>query len=281
MPSASLEVERFANAADFLRDVGPWLLASEADNSVLLSIVQLLAGSDHPFQEPFYLAAVKSAGRIVGCAVRPPPDQLDLTPLPPGAAELLIGGVGEMYPQLDMVAGPPDSAEEFAKVWTRERGGQWRVRYNWTLLAVRTVRPPAAAPGRLRLAEETDLAIVREWARAYARETNAHIDVTAFYERRVRKQSLYLWDDAGAKCMVAEANKTPNSVSISGVYTPDAFRNRGYASNAVASATQRALDRGCKFCALFADRELATPMRIYRSVGYRPLRDHLYIDLVR
>jgi GNAT superfamily N-acetyltransferase len=281
MPSDSLEVERFANAADFLRDVGPWLLASEADNSVLLSLVHLLAGGDHPFQEPFYLAAVKSAGRIVGCAVRPPPDQLDLTALPPGAVELLIGGVGEIYPQLHMVAGPPDSAEEFAKLWTRERGGQWRVRYNWTLLAVRTVRPPAAAPGRLRLAEETDLPIVREWARAYARETNAHIDVTAFYERRVRKQSLYLWDDAGAKCMVAEANKTPNSVSISGVYTPDAFRNRGYASNAVAGATQRALDRGCKFCALFADRELATPMRIYRSVGYRPLRDHLYVDLVR
>ena len=78
--------------------------------------------------------------------------------------------------------------------------------------------------------------------------------------------------------MVAEANKTPNSVSFSGVYTPDEFRNRGYASNAVAGATQLALDRGRKFCALFADRELATPMRIYRSVGYRPLRDHLYIE---
>ena len=142
-----------------------------------------------------------------------------------------------------------------------------------------SVNPPAAAPGRLRLAEEADLPIVREWARAYGCETNAHVDVTAFYERRVRRQSLFLWDDAGAKCMVAAANKTPNSVSISGVYTPHEFRNRGYASNAVAGATQLALDRGCKFCALFADRELVTPMRIYRSVGYRPLRDHLYIDL--
>ena len=254
---------------------------SEADNSVLLSIVQLLAGSDHPFQQPFYLAAVKkpAASSAAQCARRP--ISSILRRLPSGAVELLIGGVGEMYPQLHMVAGPPESAEEFAKVWTRERGGHWRRSVQLDAAGRATVRPPAAAPGRLRLAEETDLTIVREWARAYARETNAHIDVTAFYERRVRKQSLYLWDDAGAKCMVAEANKTPNSVSISGVYTPDAFRNRGYASNAVASATQRALDRGCKFCALFADRELATPMRIYRSVGYRPLRDHLYIDLVR
>jgi GNAT superfamily N-acetyltransferase len=281
MPNVPLEVEHFGSAADFLREVGPWLLASEADNSVLLSIVYLLAGGDHPFQPPFYLTAVKQAGRILGCAVRPPPDQLDLTALPPGAGELLIGGVAALYPTLHMVAGPPDTALEFASAWTRERGGDWRIRYKWTLLAVHAVSPPPAAPGRLRLAEEADLPIVREWARAYARETNAHIDVTAFYERRVRRQSLYLWDDAGAKCMVAEANRTPNSVSISGVYTPDEFRNRGYASNAVAGATQLALDRGRKFCALFADRELATPMRIYRSVGYRPLRDHLYIDLER
>jgi hypothetical protein len=92
MSSAPLEVERFESAENFLRDVGPWLLASEAENSVLLSIVHLLAGSDHPFHAPFYLAAVKQAGRIVGCAVRPPPDQLDLTALPPGAGDLLMGG---------------------------------------------------------------------------------------------------------------------------------------------------------------------------------------------
>ena len=139
MPNVPLEVEHFGSAADFLRDVGPWLLASEADNSVLLSIVHLLAGGDHPFQQPFYLAAVKQAGRIVGCAVRPPPDQLDLTALPPGAVELLIGGVAALYPTLHMVAGPPDTAVEFARAWTRERGGHWRIRYKWTLLAVRAV----------------------------------------------------------------------------------------------------------------------------------------------
>ena len=119
MPNAPLEVEQFRSAADFLREVGPWLLASEADNSVLLSIVHLLAGGDHPFQEPFYLTAIKRAGRVVGCAVRPPPDQLDLTALPAGAVELLIGGVAALYPQLHMVAGPPDSALEFANAWTR------------------------------------------------------------------------------------------------------------------------------------------------------------------
>ena len=123
MPNVPLEVEHFGSAADFLRDVGPWLLASEADNSVLLSIVHLLAGGDHPFQQPFYLAAVKQAGRIVGCAVRPPPDQLDLTALPPGAVELLIGGVAALYPTLHMVGG---TARHGRRVRTRMDAGTRR-----------------------------------------------------------------------------------------------------------------------------------------------------------
>jgi hypothetical protein len=276
-----LRVQRYASAAQFLGDVGPWLLASGAHNSLLLSVVYLLAGDDHPFHPPFYLAAIKDADRIIGCAVRPPPDQLDLTALPAGGASLLIESVAALYPDLPIVAGPPDSALEFARAWVSECGGHWKTRHHWTLLALQTVIPPPPVRGRLRLAELSDLATVREWARGYAQEIDSHVDVTAFYERRLGRRSLYIWDDNGPKCMVAEANKTPNSVSISGVYTPDAFRNRGYASNAVAAATQNALDAGRKFCALVADREMATPMRIYRNVGYEPLRDHLLIDLAR
>jgi len=281
MPANPLRVERYGSAAQFLSDVGPWLLASGAQNSLLLSVVYLLAGDDHPFQEPFYLAAIKDADRIIGCAVRPPPDQLDLTALPAGGASLLIESVAALYPELHIVAGPPESALEFAGAWVRERGGHWRIRHHWTLLALQTVIPPPPVDGKLRLAQENDLATVREWARGYAQETNSHVDVTAFFERRLSRRSLHIWDDRGPKCMVAEANRTPNSVSISGVYTPGAFRKRGYASNAVAAATQHALDAGCKFCALVADREMATPIRIYRSVGYEPLRDHLLIDLAR
>jgi GNAT superfamily N-acetyltransferase len=277
---ARLQIERFASAADFLRAAGPWLLAREADCSGVLSIVHLLTTDDHPFQEPFYLAAVKSAGQIVGCAVRPPPDQLDLTTMPRGAAALLTGGIAETYPDLKMVAGPPAAAREFARAWVRLSGGDWRIRHRWTLLALDgAVRALPSVPGFLRAATDEDLPIVHEWARGYGQETNSHVDVAAFYERRLRRRSLYIWDDEGARCMVAEANRTPNSVSISGVYTPSEIRNRGYASSAVAAATQNALDRGCKFCALFADSELATPINIYRKVGYRRLRDHVYVDL--
>ena len=68
---------------------------------------------------------------------------------------------------------------------------------------------------------------------------------------------------------------------MSAVYTPPRDRCRGYASNGVAAASRRALEAGAAFCVLFAEREPAQLSRIYRGIGYRPIRDHLMIELAR
>ena len=80
---------------------------------------------------------------------------------------------------------------------------------------------------------------------------------------------------------VTMSGNTPNGVQISSVYTPPEFRGNGYASNAVAAASRGALAAGAAFCVLFADPEPAQPARIYRSIGYRPIREHLVIVFSR
>ena len=65
------------------------------------------------------------------------------------------------------------------------------------------------------------------------------------------------------------------------VYTPPESRRRGYASNAVAGVSRIALDAGAEYCMLVAEREPAQPARIYRALGFNPIRDHLVIDLLR
>ena len=277
--ASGFTVQRYASAEQFLKEAAPWLLAGEAENNVVLAVAQLLVSDDHPFHEPVYLGAVKEGDRIVGCAVLPPPDHLDMTFLPAGAASLLVDSVAGVHADLTEVAGPPEPAAEFARTWTRERGGHWRVRHTWTWFQLQAVTWPRSAGGRLRVAEAADWPTVREWAPSYARDVSSSVDVATFFERRLRTRTLYVWDDGGPKCVVAVSGKTPNGVRISAVYTPEQFRNRGYASNAVAGVSQIALDAGCKFCVLFADREPSTPMRIYQNLGYRRLREHLVIDL--
>lgn len=271
----------YESVGEFLADTEDWLLANETENNVVLAIAQVLATDDHPFHDPIYLASVEERGLLIGCAVAAPPDGLELTDLPAGVASLLAAGVARLRPELPWVGGARRTALEFARAWVRDLGGQWHIKHDWMLFLLDEVVAPRAAPGRLRLAEAGDWSELRTWGPGYARATDTPVDVTAFLQRRLRRGELYVWDSNGPKSIVAVSGNTRNVVRISAVYTPEEFRGRGYASNAVAAVSRLALEKGARSCVLFADPEPAPPARIYRSVGYRPISAHLLIELSR
>ncbi len=280
MSAESPRVERFATAGAFLGALRPWLLEHEIQTNVIFAVAELLATGDHPFGEPIYYASVESPAGVVGCALRPPPDVLCLSALPSGTAGLLVPGVAGEHPDLQGVSGPDATVLEFARAWVAARGGGWRVRYEWTLFRLRSVVAPQPAPGRLRLSERNDWPALRAWAPRYARDVNAPLDVGRFFDEMARRECLYVWDDGGAKCVLAMSGRTPNGRRVSAVYTPDEFRRNGYAANAVAAACEIALADRAEFCVLFADREPSLPSRVYRRVGFEPVENHLVIDLL-
>ena len=274
-------VKRYSTAEEFLRELGPWLLERETEANVILSVAELLAAGDHPFRPPVYYAGIEMSGRAIGCALRPPPDVLGLSALPEGVAGLLVEGIGAEHPDLQGVSGPDAGVLEFARAWVATFGGAWRVRYEWTLFRLTQVVMPPAVNGGLRHAEPHDWPALRQWAPRYERDVNAPLDVVGFFEEMARRGCLYVWDDDGAKCVLAMSGRTPNGRRVSAVYTPDEFRRNGYAANAVAAACETALADGSSFCVLFADREPSQPSRIYRRVGFEPVENHLVVDLIR
>src|SRR5690606_34862028 len=233
MPSAS--VERLGSAAEFLAAAEPWLRGVEIEENLVYAAARLLASDDHPFHEPYYFAVLRAAGAVVGCALRPPPDQLEISALPAGCAGALVPTVSKLYPDLKAVAAPAHTALEFARAWTDAHRGKWQTRHRWRLHAVRTVDSPRPARGSFRPADATDWPLLEEWAPRYGRELNSTVDVTAFFARMLRLGTLYVWDDDGAKSVVAVSGNTPRGARLSAVYTPDEFRKHGYASNAHAA----------------------------------------------
>jgi hypothetical protein len=276
---AAFTVERYASPARFLAEAGPWLARHEPRNNLVLGLAHLIASSEHPFREPIYLAAVKHAGSIVGCAVRPPPDHLDLTVMPPGAAAVVAASATEHCPDLPTLGGPPDEAHEFARVWVERRGGDWRELHRWQWCVLRTVVRPRRVPGALRLAELAEWPLIDEWGEHFTRENAGVGSVRAFLERRLRLNSLYVWDHGGPKCMTSVSGLTPRGARLSGVFTPPEHRGRGYASNTVAAVSQLTLAAGREHCVLFAESAHAGTLRVYRAIGYEPMHETVVIEL--
>jgi len=257
------------------------MLAAEAEHNSILGDAHLLLTDEHPFRDPIYLATVEKDGRIVGCAARPPPDGLTLTSAPPEAIALLVEDVAATFRDLPLVNGPEPEATEFARLWSTAHGCGWSLSFLWRWYVLDRV-PDAAPqpPGRLRLAEAGDRAVVDEWADAFARAVRTIVDVRAFFERRIKTRSLYLWDDGGPRSLVAVSGLTPSSARISAVYTPSEFRGRGYAAAAVAEVSGKVLEEGRRICVLFADRTDPGANAIYTRIGYRPVKDTVGITFV-
>lgn len=268
-----------ASAQALLDAAGQWLLVREPENNIVLSSAYLLIEGDHPFSEPYFLASVASRGRVVGAAIHTPPDSLHVTMMPDGAATLLADALAEAHPAPPAVSGPLGPAREFAEAWAGAHGGTTSVRHHWQLYVLEHAVPLTRdVPGALRPAEDADLPVLREWGPRYAAEVNAPVDVTAFLERMARRRALYLWDDRGPRCLVSMSGRTPNGMRVSAVYTPDEHRHRGYASAAVAEAVARALAEGSRFCMLIAETKDEAPNRIYRRLGFRPVREQIMIE---
>ena len=72
------------------------------------------------------------------------------------------------------------------------------------------------------------------------------------------------------------ANK--RGVSISCVYIPPEFREKGYASAVVASLSKLALESGKEFCTLYTDLSNLISNNIYQRIGYGVVADVMEVN---
>jgi uncharacterized protein len=85
---------------------------------------------------------------------------------------------------------------------------------------------------------------------------------------------MYLWAVEGRP--VASAAFIPTTPAgdagrINAVFTLEEERGKGYASAGVAALSRRLLDRGWRYCLVFADRGNPITTRLYPRLGYQEI----------
>ncbi len=281
-----MKLTRYEAAAAFLARAEAWLEQNEAANNLIVGIAVRLAEHPDRIKQPPFLATVEANGALVAAAVMTPPHRVllysaggaDPAPLHLIADDLQAGGWC-----VPGVMAASATSEAFVRLWSAATGCAHCPALRERAYELRHVIPPAAAPGRLRPATETDLPLAADWTYRFMQDAGLPGTAEEAYEiaaQRIDDRDLFLWDDGGPVSMAAKTRHTTHGIVVSLVYTPRELRGRGYASACVAALSQKLLDAGWEFCALFTDLANPTSNDIYQRIGYRPVCDFNEYDFI-
>lgn len=274
-----MEYKTYDSAEKFLQSTLKSLQEDEAKNNLILGICNKIRDNEGIYKEKPFFAALEDGEKILLAAVMTPPRQLLLygenytsENMELFCHNLIKGGI-----PVPGVNGESKLVKEFADMWAEKKGCQYRPGMNMRVYRLNKVKYRGNAEGSLRLADNQDKELVADWIQGFTEDADvgksSHEDAMKTAEYELNKKLLYIWEDKDRVSMAASTRDTGNGSVLAFVYTPEKYRNKGYASSCVAALSQHILDSGKKFCALFTDLSNPTSNSIYMRIGYEPICD--------
>ena len=274
-----VEIERPADANEFLERAGPFLLEREAEHNLIFGIAGRLRTDPRTYGEDPYFAIASEDERVLGVVLRTPPHNLILSLVDDESAlEPLAADVRSTFASLPGAIGPSSAAAAFVRIWQAQTGATGRIAMRERTYRAEEAIVPEGVPGSMRPYEKRDRELVIGWMDAFVKEampTAPPEDATGWLDRREAdpESGIVIWEDGGPVSFGGFGGPTPNGIRIGPIYTPPDLRRRGYASALTATLTAQLLESGRRFCFLFTDLANPTSNSIYQRIGYRPVAD--------
>jgi uncharacterized protein len=272
-----MQLRQFDIVPEFWQTVQAYLLRHEAENNLLLGVLDTILHNPERYPDPSYLVVVEKNSDIVAVAIRTPPHKLLLAKAEDISALKLIAQ--DFYKQqivLPGFMGLIPEAENFGREWQNLTSQGFQVTVAMRIHQLTAVQLKKSVLGSLRLATESDRSLLRPWILAFRAEIEASIneDVEKVIDSGLKLQEIYLWENAQGLPVAIAAGRAASAVARIGlVYTPPTYRKQGYATATVAAVSQILLDRGYHSCFLLTDLANLTSNHIYREIGYQAVCD--------
>ena len=267
-------INKYNNFSEFLKESRDFLYKQEIANNVVIGVVEQSVAL--PASDKIYLATYIKSGRVEGAFMMTPPHRLSIAN---GSSEESIHFALEDLKKNSINMSGIFASKNNAKIFLSdfEKCFSGEIRENKKLLCyfLESVNNIKKASGGMSIASLEDLHLIADYMTNFFEEAGAisakgeelKIKIT----RGIEKGDMYyVWKDADKVVSIANISRnTDNLAVISGVYTPLSLRNRGYAGSLVAELSKLRLEKGDKYCCLYADSENPTSNKIYQRIGYK------------
>lgn len=276
-----MQCEVFSASNGFSEEALRFLADREAENTVMIGVA--LACRREPPQDAI-IAAVAEGAVVRLAAIMTPPYALVLSAGDPEAIPHLASALRRVGVSPTGVTGPEPLADRFYRTWCGENVAAERP-VRMVLYRASRIAAPRDVEGELRAAEPADLDLLAAWQRRFAEQVGLSaaeqaVDMRAIMAGRLERGEIYLWAvDGRPVASVSFVPTTPGADAgrINAVFTLEHARGKGYASACVAAVSRRLLDRGWRFCLIFADRDSPITTRIYPRLGYQEVGPYAMI----
>ncbi|CDQ18735.1 GNAT family N-acetyltransferase [Halobacillus karajensis] len=261
----------------FHEQVEPLLLNREAENNLPLGILQRL--KEPKGKEFCHMISFQDNGKTTFMSIRTPPHLWiipSLDDVQPTQVQAFARFLFEENHQVPGVLGERKAVKSFLKEWGMLTGQQSERQMEQGIFRLTRLTPiQKHQQGQLIEADLSYRLLIEGWLRDYAMETGeAHLSDRAeeLAEDLIGDRRLHLWviDDVPVS-MASRARTTKNGVTINAVFTPDRYKKRGYATQAVWHLTEKLLSKGYSFCSLYTDLSNPAANSIYEKIGYEKI----------
>ncbi len=179
---------------------------------------------------------------------------------------------------LPFVNGEAHASDAFARLWQSLTGAGVKAVIHERVYQLDHVIAPRWPAGIFRATRIADVDLLAEWINDFHLEAlpdNPPTDSRDWALTAIADGDVYLWEVNGVPVSMARKSRgTAHGQAIGPVYTPPAFRGRGYASAVTAKLSQLILSSGKRFAMLFTDLANPTSNSIYQKIGFKPVCDY-------
>ncbi|WP_400247729.1 GNAT family N-acetyltransferase [Niallia sp. JL1B1071] len=275
-----LLVQKFYDVNDFKRVMLPLLEKEEAVNGLPLGILMNI----NEMIKPIVMAGVYKDEQPILMLFQTHPKQIivsvfkGMTPLEMPLVSKLIHESIEVIPGF---IGEKAIVQEMAQRIAALRQLNVVLGMDQRIYQLKEVKKKPSNVGNFRWITSRDQARIQQWVYDFAASVNQPLEMEQAGKRAeeiIQSGKLAGWEVDNQLVSMANASRpTKNNITVNFVYTPDAFRKNGYATNCVAELSDRLLKSGFSSTSLYTDTTNPTSNKIYMDIGYEPMKDSILL----